>query len=137
VTVVVPEPLSARRLAILGLAIAVAYVFTARLGFEVAFVAEQVTTVWAPSGISVAALILWGRRLWPAVWVGALVANLGTNAPLWTAAVIATGNTLEAVAATWLLRRDPAFDPLLPRLRDAGRLIALGALGATAISATV
>jgi PAS domain S-box-containing protein len=137
VTVVVPEPLSARRLAILGLAIAVAYVFTARLGFEVAFVAEQVTTVWAPSGISVAALILWRRRLWPAVWVGALVANLGTNAPLWTAAVIATGNTLEAVAATWLLRRDPAFDPLLPRLRDAGRLIALGALGATAISATV
>ena len=109
----------------------------ARLGFEVAFHAEQVTTVWAPTGIAQGALLLWGVRLWPAVWLGAFIANAGTNAPLWTAAVIATGNTLEAVVTAWVLRRDPGFDPNLRRLRDTARLIVVGAMMATVISATV
>ena len=57
----------------------------ARLGFRLAFVAEQITTVWPPTGLALAALLLWGRSLWPAVWLGAFVANAGTGAPLWTA----------------------------------------------------
>ena len=72
-----------RRLIGIGLAVAVAYVITARLGFAVAFAAEQVTTVWAPTGLAQAALLLWGRSLWPAIWLGAFVANAGTEAPLW------------------------------------------------------
>lgn len=126
-----------RWLAIAAVGVAIAYALTARLGFQVAFLAEQVTTVWAPTGIAMAALVLWGRRLWPAVWVGAFLANAGTTAPLWTAFVIASGNTLEAVAASSLLRRDPGFDPCLRRLRDAARLIVLAAVVSTAISATV
>ena len=50
-----------------GLAVAVTYVVAARLGFRFALVAEQVTTVWAPTGIGLAALLLWGTRLWPAI----------------------------------------------------------------------
>ena len=130
-------PPNARRLAIIAIVVTAAYVVSARLGFQVAFHAEQVTTVWAPTGIAQAALLLWGRRLWPAVWLGAFIANAGTNAPLWTAGVIATGNTLEAVVAAWLLRKDPAFDLNLRRLRDTGRLIVVGAMVAPLISATV
>ena len=96
---------SAQRSLIVGVFLTTAYVLSARLGFEVAFTAEQVTTVWAPTGIAQAALLIWGRRLWPAVWLGAFIANATTDAPLWTAAVIAAGNTLEAVALTWLLPR--------------------------------
>ena len=94
-----------RRVLIAGVCVAATYVVSARLGFTVAFVAEQITTVWAPTGIAIAALLLWGRRLWPAVWLAAFVANAGTEAPLWIAMIIATGNTLEAVAAAWFLRR--------------------------------
>ena len=112
VTVAPPTPIRVPgRLIVTGLAVVVAYVVAARLGFRVAFVAEQMTTVWAPTGIAVAALLLWGRSLWPAVWLGAFIANIGMEAPLWTAAGIATGNTLEAVAAAWVLRRMLAFDP--------------------------
>lgn len=125
------------RLVLIAIGVMAAYFIAADLGFEVAVLAEQVTTVWAPSGIAMAALLLWGRALWPAVWLGAFLANAGSSAPLWTAAVIASGNTLEAVAAAWLLRRDPAFDLRLRRLRDAARLIVLGAALATAISATI
>ncbi len=126
-----------RRLIVTGLVVAVAYVVAARLGFRLALVAEQVTTVWAPTGIAVAALLLWGGSLWPAIWVAAFAANVGSEAPLWTAAAIATGNTLEAVAATWVLRRMPAFDPALRRLPDVVAFIVVAAVMATAISATI
>src|SRR5262245_18322219 len=120
-----------------GVAIAIAYVATARVGFRFAFIAEQVTTVWAPTGIGIAALLIFGARLWPAVWLGAFAANAGTGAPLWTAAVLAVGNTLEAVIAAWSLRRVPQFDRFLARVRSVVAYILIGALASTAISATI
>ncbi len=126
-----------RRLVITGVCVAAVYVVAARLGFLASFVAEQITTVWAPTGIAVAALLLWGRRLWPAVWLAAFAGNAGTEAPVWTAVIIATGNTLEAVAAAWFLRRARGFDPGLGRLADTARFIAFAAILATLISATI
>jgi signal transduction histidine kinase/integral membrane sensor domain MASE1 len=128
--------LATRRAFLNGAALTAAYVLAARIGFELAFVAEQVTTVWAPTGIAQAALLLWGVRLWPGVWAGAFLANAFNDAPLWTAGAIATGNTLEAVALVWLLGRT-GFDPSLSRLNDAARFVLFGAVGVTAISATV
>ena len=110
---------------------------TAHAGFRLAFVAEQVTTVWAPSGISVAALLLFGRSLWPAVWVGACLANLSADAPWWVPALIATGNTLEAVVATTALRRLGGFNPALSRVADVLAFVLVAALASTAISASV
>jgi signal transduction histidine kinase/integral membrane sensor domain MASE1/ActR/RegA family two-component response regulator len=126
-----------RRGLIAGACVAATYVVAARLGFTVAFVAPQITTVWAPTGIALAALLLRGRRLWPAVWLGAFVANAGTEAPLWTAVIIATGNTLEAVAAASFFGRSRGFDPGLRRLADTARYIAFAAMLSTLISATI
>ncbi len=128
--------LATRRALISGAALTVSYVATARIGFELAFVAEQVTTVWAPTGIAQAALLLWGVRLWPGVWAGAFLANALTDAPLWTAGAIATGNTLEAVALVWLLDRTQ-FHPALSRVNDATRFVLYGAVVVTTISATI
>ena len=130
-------PSDLRRLIGIGVVVTAAYVMAARLGFQVAFIAEQVTTVWAPTGIALAALLLWGRRLWPAVWVGAWLANAQTGAPLWSAALIATGNTLEAVAGAWILQRFAAFDSAFRRVRDAASFIVLAAVLAPTISATI
>jgi PAS domain S-box-containing protein len=130
-------PSELRRLVGIGVVVTAAYVVAARLGFQVAFIAEQVTTVWAPTGIALAALLLGGRRLWPAVWVGAWLANALTVAPLWTAALIATGNTLEAVAAVWILERIAAFDSAFRRVRDAASFIVFAALLAPTVSATI
>ena len=95
-----------------------AYLLTAKLGFQFAFAAEQVTTVWAPTGIAIAALVLWGRVLWPSIWIAALLANLTTGAPFWASAAIATGNTLEAVLAASLLGARPRFDATFRATRD-------------------
>ena len=69
--------------------------------------------------------------------MGAWLANAQTGAPLWTAALIATGNTLEAVTGAWILQRFAAFDSAFRRVRDATNFIVLAALLAPTISATI
>jgi PAS domain S-box-containing protein len=118
------------------MALSVAYIIAALLGFRAAFVAQQVTTVWAPTGIAQAALLLCGIKLWPAVWLGAFTANALTHIPLWTAAGIATGNTLEAVAAAWILPR-LGFDPAFKRTRAAIAFILIAVVASPIISASI
>ena len=120
----------------LNIAVVAAYLVAATIGFRLAFAAEQITTVWAPTGIALAALFAGGVRLAPAVWVGALIANLGTDAPPWTAFIIATGNTLEAVTAVWWLRRSRRFEPTFHRIGDVLAFVLVAAVACTAISAT-
>ena len=76
--------------------LAAAYFGAARVGLSMAFVAEQVTAVWPPTGIALAALLFFGYRAWPGIALGAFLANAITNARLATAAGIALGNTLLA-----------------------------------------
>src|SRR5262245_5651744 len=85
--------------------LAALYFGAAKLGLSMAFVAEQVTVVWPPTGIAIAALLIIGLRVWPAVTVGAFLANLTTGAPTGAALGIAAGNTLEALLPAWALRR--------------------------------
>jgi integral membrane sensor domain MASE1/anti-sigma regulatory factor (Ser/Thr protein kinase) len=118
------------------LALAVAYFAAAKLGLGLAFSNDNVTAVWPPTGIALAALVLWGRNLWPGVLIGAFAANVTTDVPVYTAAGIAVGNTLEAVVGAWLLDR-VGFRPTLLRLRDLFALVLLGAVISTAISATI
>ena len=112
------ERRSATTRVLIGLAVAIAYIGAAELGLRLAYVAEQITTVWAPTGIALAALLLYGVRLWPAIWLGAFLANAGSEAPLWTAALIASGNTLEAVAGTWALQHVRDVSVTFQRVRD-------------------
>src|SRR5215471_12728820 len=47
-----------------NLIVGAAYVGFAKLGFTLAFSTQQVTAVWPPTGIAVAALVLLGYRVW-------------------------------------------------------------------------
>jgi len=120
----------------LGLAFAAVYFGAAKLGLTMAFFAEQVTTVWPPTGIALAAVVLLGPAVWPAIALGALLANATAHEPLGTAVAIALGNTLEALAGGWLLRR-LGFRSSLERLRDVLGLMVLAARVSTAVSATI
>jgi PAS domain S-box-containing protein len=125
------------RTILIGAAVAISYVAAAEIGFRAAFVAEQVTTVWAPTGIAIASLLIWGSRLWPAIWLGAFVVNAGTSAPMWTAFVLATGNTLEAVLATGVLRGLPQFDFSFRRVTDVLTFEGIAVVTSPAVSATI
>ncbi|HKB36695.1 MAG TPA: MASE1 domain-containing protein, partial [Gemmataceae bacterium] len=94
------------------------YFGAAKLGLTMAFVAEQVTAVWPPTGIALAALLVLGYWNWPGIALGAFLANATANEPLGTVAGITLGNTLEALAGAWLLRRLVGFDRALERVQD-------------------
>jgi PAS domain S-box-containing protein len=131
-----PERVRAR-VVLIGAAVAIAYVVSAQVGFRAAFVAEQVTTVWAPTGIAIAALLIWGRRLWPAIWFAAFVVNARTDEPLWTAIVVAAGNTLEAVVAAGALQRLARFDFSFRRVTDVLPFLGIAVAGCPSVSATI
>ena len=113
------------------------YVLAAMLGLAFGAVAGFATLVWPPSGLSLAALLLLGLRLWPAIMIGATIANLLTGAPFAVALGIGIGNTSEAVVGAYLLRRVPGFSITLETVRSVVALIVLAGILATLISATV
>jgi PAS domain S-box-containing protein len=115
--------------------VSTAYVGAAKLGIELPVSHGVITPVWAPSGISLAALLILGLRYWPAVAVGAFVANATSEAPLAVAAGIAVGNTLEAVVGAVLARR-LGLRLGLDRVRAVLALVVGAAVVSTAIGAT-
>ncbi len=117
--------------------LAALYVIVARLGLAMDAVSGFATLVWPPTGLSLAALLVLDGRAWPGVTVGAFVVNVWTGAPAPVALGIAAGNTLEAVAGAWAIRRFTGFRPALDRLGDAIALVGIGALASTVLSATV
>jgi PAS domain S-box-containing protein len=128
-------PVDRLRYAILSAALFTAYVVAAKIGIELEVAEGLITPVWAPTGIALAALILYGRSLWPAVALGAFVGNAISGASVAEAAFISVGNTLEAVVGATLLLR-VGFRPALDRVRDVFALIGLAAVVSTTIAAT-
>ena len=112
------------------------YYAAARLSLHAALVGTSVTPVWPPSGIALVGLLVFGRRVSPGIFLGAFLVNVTLSPPVWTAPVIAAGNTLAPLAAFELLRAT-RFEIRLDRLRDAIALVFLGALGAMMISASI
>jgi PAS domain S-box-containing protein len=120
------------------IAVSAAYVVTALLGLELAFAHASITAVWPPTGISLAALVIWGYRIWPGVAVGAALANTFTgDAPAVAVPGITIGNTLEAVLGAYLLCSVAHFRPSLDRVRDVLALVLLAAVLSTMVSATI
>ncbi|WP_217702448.1 SpoIIE family protein phosphatase [Nocardioides guangzhouensis] len=118
------------------LVLAATYYIGARVGLTLSLVEQNVTPLWPPTGIAVAAFLLGGRRLWPAVTLAAFAVNLPISATLVAAAVTAVGNTLAPLVAVVLLDR-VGFRRQLDRHRDALSIVFLGALASMTVSATV
>jgi len=95
--------------------LAAGYSLTGIVGLSLAIPPGYATAVWPPSGIALAALLLWGPPAWPGIWVGSFLVNAAVA--LTTAQIelnltsiavamsIATGSTLQALAAAFALQR--------------------------------
>jgi PAS domain S-box-containing protein len=110
-----------------ALLLAAVYYAAARLGLQLQFEATQATPIWPPSGIALAALILFGPQLAPGIFVGACAANLADflvksgavtsidgggilehfsehPSEIAMSAAIGLGNMLEALSGAYLVR---------------------------------
>ncbi|MGD9834939.1 MAG: MASE1 domain-containing protein, partial [Piscinibacter sp.] len=116
-----------------GLVLCAAYYATGLLGLAAPQLGEQVSLIWPPAGLAFAAMLRLGPRLWPAVALGALLVALSTGLPLWTATLLALGNSAGPALAADALRRH-GLHPALDRRHDL-RLLGLGAVAGTLITA--
>ena len=118
-----------------GLIVIAVYFGAARLGLSLAFLNASVSPIWPPTGVAIAAVLLLGFRVWPAILVAAFLANLFTPVSPVVAAGIAAGNTLEALLAGFILQK-LNFHNALDRARDVFALV-IAALACSTASATI
>src|SRR5829696_6181330 len=121
----------------LSLVVAIVYFAGAELGLSLASLHENVTPVWLPTGIAFASMLIFGPRVLPGIFLGALAANLPTSLPIPFAFGIATGNTLEALVAWFLLRRSKRWRNSFDSVSDVLTFIVYAAVLATLLSATI
>src|SRR5436309_2099639 len=123
-----------------ALALAAAYFVVARFGLRYATIGPSISPVWPPTGLAVAALVLVGPGYWPAILLGAFLANATTSIPILAAAGIACGNATEATVAAYLFRsqagQHPALDDLLSVRTLVGVAAPVGALASATIGVT-
>jgi diguanylate cyclase (GGDEF)-like protein len=114
--------------------LALAYYAAARGALALGVLPGNIAPVWPSTGIAVLALVVGGRRLWPGVFLGEMLANAG-HVPVLSLLGMATGDALEAAVGAWLLTglsRIRSLDRVADVVRFAGCAAVAAVLGATA-----
>ncbi|MDX8130011.1 MASE1 domain-containing protein [Methylomonas sp. OY6] len=96
------------------------------LGLKMAVPPGYASPLWPPAGFALAAMMLWGRKLWPAILIGSManeflagyLANANfTPAVLISFCLISLGSTLQACVGHWLSAT--LIGPGVPKLDNA------------------
>jgi PAS domain S-box-containing protein len=123
---------------VLQLAFVFALYFAAgKLGLAVPFTSSNVSPIWPAAGVAVAAVLIWGIQIAPAIAFAAFLVNFLSPVPTSASIAIGLGNASSAVVAGYLLKRSSDFEISLPRLRDVLKLVTVAAVAATAVAASV
>ncbi len=125
-----------RRWSLIG-ALVVVYFLAGKLGLQFAFLHSSASAIWPPTGIALAAVLLLGYRVAPAIFIGAFLVNVTTAGSLVSSLGIASGNTLEALAGAFLVNRYANGIAAFNRARDIVSFSLLAGLVSTSISATI
>jgi signal transduction histidine kinase/ActR/RegA family two-component response regulator len=114
----------------------VLYFVAGKLSLKLAFLHASASPVWPPAGIALAALLVLGYRMWPAIFFGAFLVNLTTAGNVFTSFGIAAGNTLEAVAGAWLVQRFAGGAQVFDRAQNVFKF-SVAVLASTLVSPTI
>lgn len=125
--------------------LALVYFAAGKLGLALAYQHPLAAPLWAPTGIALAAVLLFGYRVLPGILLGAFTVNWVTLAgvgvePLKATLVslgIAIGNTLEALSGAWLISRFAEGRAALRQPKTVFLFAAFGGVASTSVSATL
>ena len=116
------------------LLVAISYFLFARLGYSLVFQDIYILPTWPPSGLALAFILILGRRIWPGITIGALLANIlaywntgemESNSIILMSSVIATGNTLEALVGYYLVNKFIEADLYFNKISYVFRFLAI------------
>jgi PAS domain S-box-containing protein len=132
-------------LQIIGLAIA--YAITGKLGTFLAIPPGYATAIWPPSGIALAAILIYGCRIWPGIFIGAFLVNFsnavvtGSLAEIFASVAITLamccGASLQAVAGDYLVRRYAGFPNSLTHEKEVLLFFLFGGILSTLVNSTI
>ena len=113
------------------------YFVAGKFGLKLAYINLSTSPVWAPTGISLAAFLIWGYRVWPAIFIGAFLVNITTTGIIATSIGIAIGNTLEGIVGAYLITRFVHYENLFTKPINIFIYTFFGGIVGSLISATV
>src|SRR5262245_56649020 len=117
--------------------IGLTYFVLAKSGLALALIHPSASTIWPPTGFALAAVVLWGYRVWPAIFLAAMIANSTAAGSIGTAILIATGNSLEALVGAALINVWSNGRDTFSTSNTVAKFTVICAVLATPISATV
>ncbi|HXV84690.1 MAG TPA: MASE1 domain-containing protein, partial [Candidatus Binatia bacterium] len=117
--------------------LAVLYFCAGSFGLSLAHVHPSASAVWPPSGIALAAILLWGYRLWPGIFLGAFAVNFVAGGSAITALSIGAGNTLEAILGATLVFRFANGPAAFEQTKTILKFVVLAGILSTAVGALI
>ncbi len=111
------------------------YLLAGKAGLMLAIPPGYATAIFPASGVALAALLLWGWRLWPGVFLGSFCLNIWvsfastqalTATTVALSAGIGSGAALQALFGAWLIRRLVGFPTPLDQQKEVFRFLILG-----------
>lgn len=131
-----PHRLSPIQLSIVLCSLATVYILAGKFGLQLAIFHPSATPVWPPTGISLAAFLVLGYWVWPAIFLGAFAVNVTTAGSMVSSLAIATGNTLEGLIGALLVNSLANGRKCFTQQGDTIKFLLLAAVFSTAVSAT-
>ncbi|MBZ8179218.1 MASE1 domain-containing protein [Oscillatoria salina] len=127
---------------LLGIGIVtVTYFVIAQLALSLATLSGKVSVIWPGSGLAIAAVLLWGYRLLPGIFLSSLLLVITTQEPtlvgLAIAVIIPIANTTEVLIGAFLVNRFIGYRYWLDKSQNLFKFIFLAALISPTVSATI
>ncbi|HNF24064.1 MAG TPA: MASE1 domain-containing protein, partial [Leptospiraceae bacterium] len=95
--------------------IALSYYVFGRIGLSLPYAGSHISLIWAPSGIALASFLLFGSKIWPAVFTAAFLVNISVDSSILLSAGIAFGNTAGPLIGSYLMRKNGFNNDFLSR----------------------
>lgn len=121
----------------LNIAVFLVYFFFGKLGLSFAYVNPSTTALWAPTGIALASLLIFGFRVLPAIFLGAFFVNFTTTGGIGTSLGIALGNTLEGIIGAYFVNIFANGKYAFERVSDIFKFTFFAAILSTTLSANI
>ena len=113
------------------------YFYAGKLGLSLAFVNPSATAVWPTAGIALAAFLIFGNYIWPAILLGAFLVNITTSGAALPSLTIALGNTFEGLVGAYLVSHYANGTKAFDHVQDVLKFSVLAGLIGTVLSASV
>lgn len=88
-----------------SLLVFIAFLFSAQFEMRIIHSQTSMGVIWLPAGIALAAVLLQGRRVLPAIFLASMCVELTSAVSLPGSLTIAAGNTAEALLGSYLVNR--------------------------------